>query len=136
VILKGADHFQSGAVADVGEGRVAMPTEISLQDSAIASAIKDGAPRFQFAHALGCFFGVELAMRHCSRRPRAHRVGEMNLPVVAFVDVGQRGGDSAFGHHGVGFAQDDLQTRPTETPAAEASMAAQSAHRRRHQHVI
>ena len=54
----------------------------------------------------------------------AHRVGEMHFPIVAIVDVRQRGRDSAFGHHRVRFTEQHLQTIPTETPAAEASIAA------------
>ena len=33
--------------------------------------------------------------------PAAHRVGEVHLPAVAIVDVGERGSDAAFRHDGV-----------------------------------
>ncbi len=36
----------------------------------------------------------------------AHGVGEMDAPVVALIDIAHRGRDAAFGHHGVGFAQE------------------------------
>ena len=36
----------------------------------------------------------------------AHRVGEVNLPVVAIVDVGQRRGYASFRHHRVCFAKE------------------------------
>ena len=35
----------------------------------------------------------------------AHGVGEMDAPVVAVVDVAHRGRHAAFGHDGVGLAQ-------------------------------
>ncbi len=35
----------------------------------------------------------------------AHGIGEMHFPIVAIVDIGQRGRDSALGHHGVRFAE-------------------------------
>ena len=38
----------------------------------------------------------------------AHRIGEVYSPVVAFVDVGQGGGDTAFCHDGMGLAQERL----------------------------
>ena len=37
--------------------------------------------------------------------PAAHRVGEMNFPVIPVIDVRQRGGDAPFGHHRVRLAQ-------------------------------
>ena len=38
----------------------------------------------------------------------AHRVGEMDLPVVAIVHVGQRRRHAAFGHDGVRLAEQRL----------------------------
>ena len=38
----------------------------------------------------------------------AHRVGEVHLPAVAVVDVGERRGDAAFGHDGVRLAEQRL----------------------------
>ena len=37
--------------------------------------------------------------------PAAHRVGEMHFPIVAIVHIRERGGDSAFRHDGVRFAE-------------------------------
>ena len=106
VILKRADHLEAGAVADVGQARIAMAAEVALQNPAIFGAVEERAPCLQFAHALGRFLGVQL--RHApivEVLPAAHGVGEMNAPVVAIVDVGQSRGNAAFGHHGVRFAQ-------------------------------
>ena len=45
VVLQGADHFQAGAVADVGQARIAMAAEISLQDSAVLRCDRRPRPR-------------------------------------------------------------------------------------------
>ena len=44
--------------------------------------------------------------------PAAHRVGEMHFPIVAIVDIRQRGRDSAFGHDGVRFAEQTFANHP------------------------
>ena len=59
VILQRADHLQPGAIADVRQARILMTAEISLQNTAILRSIENRAPRFQFAHAIGRFLGVQ-----------------------------------------------------------------------------
>ena len=128
VVLQRADHLQAGAVADVRQARIAMPAEVALQDAAVGRAVEDRAPGLQLAHAIRRFLGVELGHAPVVQvLAAAHRVGEMDPPVVAVVDVAQRRGDAAFGHHGVRLAQQRLadQRRPRRPPA-EASMAARS----------
>ena len=106
VILQRADHFQSGAIADVRQARIFVSAEISLQNAAVLRAIENRAPGFEFAHAIRRFPGVQLGHPPVvDVLPAAHRVGEMDLPVVAVVHVGERGGDAAFGHDGVRFAE-------------------------------
>src|SRR5581483_5204867 len=58
MVLERANHLQPGAVAHVRESRVAMSTKIPLQNAAVLGAVKQRAPSFEFAHAIGCFFGV------------------------------------------------------------------------------
>jgi len=58
--------------------------------------------------------------------PAAHGVGEVNAPVVAFIDISHGGGHAALGHHGVGFAQQRFANDANETPEPEASIAARS----------
>src|SRR5262245_5761835 len=83
-----------------------MSTEISLEDSPVFCAIKNGAPGFELAHSIGRFLRVQF-----SHAPLidvltpAHGVGEMHLPIIAFIDVGQRRCDSALRHHGVRLTQ-------------------------------
>ena len=106
VILKSADHFETGAVAHVGQARIFVAAEIALQDAAVLGAIEDRAPGFQFAHAVRRFLGVQLGhARIVQILAAAHGVGEMDAPVVAIVDIAHGGRDAAFRHHGVGFAE-------------------------------
>ena len=44
MVLKSADHLQSGAVADVRQSGIPVAAEIPLQNSAVAGAIKKRAP--------------------------------------------------------------------------------------------
>ena len=83
-----------------------MAAEVALQDAAVRCAIEERAPGFEFAHAIGRFLGVKFGHPPVvDILATAHRVGEVHLPAVAIVDVGERRGDAAFGHDGVGFAE-------------------------------
>ena len=109
VILQRADHLESGAVADVGQPRIPVAAEIPLKDPAVAGPIEHRAPRFELADTVGCFLRVQL--RHAPVvhiLAAAHRVGEMDLPVVPVVDVRQRGRNASLGHHRVGFSEQRL----------------------------
>ena len=105
VILQCPDHFQSGAIADVREPRIFVAAEIPLQNPAIVGAIEYRAPRFEFTHTIRRFFGMQLGHPPVvDVLAAAHRIGEMHLPVVTIIDIGQRRRDAAFGHHGVRLA--------------------------------
>ena len=113
VVLQRADHLQAGAVADVRQPRIAVAAEVALQDFPVLRPIEHRAPRLELADAVGRFLRVQL--RHAPVvhvLAAAHRVGEMDLPVVAIVDVGQRGRDAALGHHGVRFSEQRLADEP------------------------
>ena len=106
VILQRANHLEAGAIADVRQARIFVAAEVPLKNPAVLGAVEERAPCFEFAHAFRRFFGVQL--RHApvvEVLAAAHGVGKMNSPVVAIVDVGQGRGNAAFGHHGVGFAE-------------------------------
>ena len=135
VILQGADHFETGAVADVRQARIAVAAEVALQNAAVLGAIEQRAPGFQFAHAVGRFLGVQFGHAPVIQiLAAAHGVGEVDAPVIAVVHIGQRGRHAAFGHHGVGFAEQrladhadlDALTRPLRwrraSPAPPAPM--------------
>ncbi len=107
VLLQGADHLQAGAVAHVGEARVAMAAEVPLENESLLGAVEQGAPFLQLKNPLGSLLRVDLGhapvVEHLAA---AHRVAEVDLPVVLGVDVAHRGGDAALGHHRVGFAEE------------------------------
>ena len=113
VVLQRADQFEAGAVADVGEPRVLVAAEVPLQDAAVRGAVEDGAPRFEFADAVRGFLRVQLGHAPVvDVLPAAHGVGEVDLPVVAVIDVGERRRDAALGHDGVRLAEQRLAHEP------------------------
>ena len=109
VVLQRADHLEAGAVADVGEARVAVAAEVALEDAAVGGAVEHRAPGLELAHAVGRLLGVQLGHAPVvDVLAAAHGVGEVDLPVVAVVDVGHRRGHAALGHHGVRLAEQRL----------------------------
>src|ERR1051326_1709584 len=90
MILQSADHLQPGAVADMREAWIFVTAEMSLQNSAILRSVENGAPRLQLPHAIRCFFRVQLGHAPLVHiLTAAHCIGEMHLPVVALIDIGQ-----------------------------------------------
>src|SRR5215468_8564281 len=81
VILQRADHFEARSVTHMGESRIAMAAEITLQNAAISRAVENRAPRFQFSHAgrrlLGMQFGHSPTVQVLTA---AHGVGEVHAP--------------------------------------------------------
>src|SRR5260370_26349013 len=59
-VLKRANHFQAGAVADVAEALESVAAESTLQNVAILGAVEEGAPLFELAYPIGRFLGVKL----------------------------------------------------------------------------
>ena len=106
VILQRTDHLKTGAIPNVRQPGITMPAEIALQNAPVFRAIEHRTPRFELAHAIRSFLGVQF--RHApivQILAAAHRVGEMNAPVIAIVDVAHRRGHAAFGHHCMRFAE-------------------------------
>ncbi len=113
VILEGANQFQPRAVAHVRESRIAMSSEVSLKYATVRGAIKDRAPGFKLAHSVGRFSGVKLGHAPVvDVLASAHRVGEMNSPVIALIYIGQRRRDSSLGHHRVRFSEKRFANQP------------------------
>jgi hypothetical protein len=109
LVLERADDLEARAVADVREARVRVAAEGALADPAVLRAVEDGAPHLQLADAVGRLLRV--VERHAVVRHvlgAAHRVAEVDLPVVARVHVAERGGDAALGHDRVGLAEEGL----------------------------
>ena len=61
VVLQGADHLQSGAIADVTQSFPGVPAEGALENFAVLGAIENGAPALQFSHSIGCFLRMQLS---------------------------------------------------------------------------
>src|SRR5438045_3551825 len=106
VILKRANHLETGAISNVGKPRIFVATEVALEDATVGGTVEYGAPRFELANSIGSFPGVKLGHSPIIEiLSAAHRVGEMDSPVVAIVDVSERGSDAALGHYRMGFAE-------------------------------
>ncbi len=132
VVLQGADQLEAGAVAHVGEARIAMAAEVALEDLPVRGAVEHRAPGFEFADAIGGFPGVQL--RHAPVvhvLAAAHRVGKVDLPAVAIVHVGHRRGHAAFGHHGVRLAEQRLADEPDRDAGCSRPRWRRAARRRR-----
>ena len=120
VLLQRADHLQAGAVADVRQPRIAMPAEVALQDQAVLGAVEQRAPLLELEDAIRRFLGVDLGHAPVVQQlAAAHRVAEVDLPVVLFPHVGQRRGDAAFGHDRVRLAEQRLADEAVRAPWAE-----------------
>ena len=106
VVLQRADHLQPGAVADVREPRIFVAAEIALENAPVRRAVEDRAPRFEFAHAVGGLACVQFGHAPVvDVLPAAHRVGEMDAPAIALIDIGERRSDAALGHDRVRLAE-------------------------------
>src|SRR5512134_2646101 len=106
VLLKRADHFEAGAVADMRQPSITMSTEIALQNQTIVGSVEQRTPFFELKYAIRRFLGVDL--RHppvVEKLATAHGIAKMNLPVIFRINVAHGRGDASFGHYGVSLAQ-------------------------------
>ena len=139
VVLQRPDHLQSGAVADVREPRILVPTEVALEDPAVLGAIEERAPGLELPHPVRRFLRVQLGHAPVvDVLSAAHGVGEVDLPAVPVVHVGQRRGDAAFRHHRVGLAEERLADQPhLDAGTGRGDRRAEAgAARADHQHVV
>ena len=98
-----------GPIPNVGQPGILVASEIPLQDAAVGRAVEYRAPRLQLPHPRRRFSRVQLGHSPVVHiLPPAHCVGEMDFPIIAFIHVGQRGGNAPLSHDGVGFAQQAL----------------------------
>ena len=139
MILQRADQLQSGSITDVSQSWIAMSAEIALADEAFLGSIEDRAPFLQLHHPRRRFLGMDL--RHApivQKFSAPHRVAKVHHPIVARIDVAERGGHSAFGHHGVGLAEKALGKNSRGEPEAAAldRGAKSGAPRSDHDHVV
>ena len=74
--------------------------------SPVVGAVEKRAPLLEFAHAVGRFLRVKFGHSPIVQVLSAeHRVFEMRPPIIGFIHVAHCCGDAAFGHYGVGFAE-------------------------------
>src|SRR6267143_136340 len=106
MVLQSANHLQAGPVTYMRQPRIAMTTEVPLENLAAGCPIEDRAPRFQLTDTRWRFFGVQLGHPPTVQvLASTHRVSEVDAPVVPVVDVRKRGCDSAFRHYGMRLAE-------------------------------
>jgi hypothetical protein len=117
VILERSNQLEAGAIADVSETRIAMAAEVALVDAPVRRAIEDGAPALELSHAIRRLLRVQFSHAPVvDVLPAAHRVGEVHAPAVAVVVVRHRRRHAAFGHDGVGLAQQRLADQSDRDP--------------------
>src|SRR2546422_5861703 len=127
VILKRADHFQTRAVANMGQSRISVASEVSLKNISSWSPVENSAPRFQLTDARRGLFRVDFGHTpDVQVLAPAHRIREMNFPIVGRVDRASAAAMPPSAMTVCAFPRRDLQTSPTVTPAADASIAARS----------
>ena len=106
-------NSKPGAVADVREPRITVAAKIALEDFPVLRAVKNRAPGFEFVNAFRGFLRVQLGHAPVvDVLAAAHRVGEMNAPVVAVVHVAHRRRHAALGHDGVRLAEQRFADQP------------------------
>ena len=113
VVLQCSDHFQAGAIAYVRKARIFVAAKVPLQNATILRAIEHRTPRLELTHTSWRFLRVQLGHPPIVHvLPAAHRVGEMHLPVVAIINIGQRRCDAAFRHYRVRLAKKTFANHP------------------------
>src|SRR5215471_4541285 len=110
MVLQCADHLEAGAVPDMRQPGIAMPTEITLEDPPIVCTIEKGTPCFQFADACRCFLGMQLSHPPITQvLAAAHGVGKVNAPTIPVVHIPHCSRYATLGHDGVRLAEKGLR---------------------------
>ncbi len=107
VVLKRANHLQTGPISHVGQSGVLMSSEVALENAAVCRAIEQRAPRLQLLDPVGRLLRVQLGhtpIVHVLAAP--HGVGKVNLPVIPVVNICQCGSDAPLRHDGVRLPQE------------------------------
>jgi hypothetical protein len=109
LLLQGPDHLQAGAVAHVREARVLVAAEVALADLAVLGAVEERPVGLQLPDPVRRLLGVQLGHPPVVHElAAAHRVAEVDLPVVVRVHVGHRRSGAALGHHRVRLPEQRL----------------------------
>jgi hypothetical protein len=106
VILKGPNHFQTGTVTDMRKSWVFVPSKVTLEYSTVLCPIEQGAPFLEFTNTIWSLPGVQFCHTPVVEiLPPAHRVREVDLPVVTVIDMTHRGRHATFRHYRMGLAE-------------------------------
>jgi hypothetical protein len=101
------------SIPHVRQSWIFVAAEVPLQNAAIVRAIKHRSPRLELSHTSRRFLRVQLGHSPIVHvLPAAHRIGEMHLPVVAVINIGQRRCDPAFSHYCVRLAEKTFANHP------------------------
>ena len=88
VILERPDQFKSGAVADMGKARVAVPAKVTLRNEAVLGAVEQRAPFLQFLNAIRSLLREDFDHAPVVEVLTApDGVPKMHLPAVAVIGV-------------------------------------------------
>src|SRR5437762_14352340 len=113
VILKRADHFQTRAVANMGQSRISVASKVSLKNISSWSPVENSAPRFQLTDARRGLFRVDFGYTPAVQvLAPAHRIREMTFPIVGRVARAQRCRNAALGHYRVRFSEKGFADPP------------------------
>src|SRR6266705_3393582 len=100
VILKRADHFQTRAVANMGQSRISVASEVSLKNISSWSPVENGAPRFQLTDARRGLFRMDFGHTpDVQVLAPAHRIRETTFPFDPCAARAQRYRNATIGHN-------------------------------------
>ena len=86
-----------------------MPTNVPLGNRALFGSVEDCTPLLKLADAVRGLLGVKLGHPPLVEKlTAAHGVAEVNLPVVAGVDIAEGRRSTTFSHDRVGLAEERL----------------------------
>src|SRR5882762_1186690 len=127
MVLQRANHLQSGAVAHMRQARVAMATEIALQDAAVLRTVKERAHSSSSLTRAGASWACTCAMRQLlSILPPRIVSRKCTCQLSRGSTLARAAATPPSAMTVWAFPNRDLQISPTDTPCAAASMAARN----------
>ena len=121
VILQRADHLEAGAVADVGEARIAVAAEVALQDACRPSSDRRRAPQASSSRTRsGASFACSSAMRQLfTYWPPRIVSAKWTFQLSRSSTLASAAAMPPSAITVCALPSSDLQTSPTDTPAAD-----------------
>jgi hypothetical protein len=107
VVLKRSDHFETGAVAHMGQPWIPVSAEISLVDKSFFRTVEDSAPGLKEPNAFRGEFGMEFGHApDIEEFSTPHGITEVDFPMIALIHIGKGSGYASFGHDRMGLPQE------------------------------